>query len=377
MRVLIVGVSTRAAAASAAQAGFEVIALDAYADIDQHASVRALSLPRDFGTSFSPAAIVEAARELSSDAVVYLSSLENHPKSVAALAEGRALWGNAPDVLRRVRDPKLVTHALGLRGIRAPRVITTAQDVPLQSDVERWMIKPRISGGGHGVRLWHPNEPVPRSHYLQEFVDGVPGSVVFVAVAGRGVVLGTSRQLIGESAFGVSGFRYCGNILNIAVTKESTAAAVALVDAVTDAFPLIGVGAIDFIAKDDGLHPVEVNPRWSASMELVERARGISLFGLHADACARGVLPQFDLGQSPAPGDAHGKAIVFAREDIVVGDIRGWLEDPSVRDIPREGDHIATGQPICTVFAVGSDEADCHARLVERARQIYSELIDS
>ena len=390
MRVLIVGVSTRAAAASAAQAGFEVIALDAYADIDQHASVRALSLPRDFGTSFSPAAIVEAARELSSDAVVYLSSLENHPKSVAALAEGRALWGNAPDVLRRVRDPKLVTHALGLRGIRAPRVITTAQDVPLQSDVERWMIKPRISGGGHGVSLWHPNEPVPRSHYLQEFVDGVPGSVVFVAVAGRGVVLGTSRQLIGESAFGVSGFRYCGNILNIAVTKESTAAAVALVDAVTDAFPLIGVGAIDFIATDDGLHPVEVNPRWSASMELVERARGISLFGLHADACARGVLPQLlevsqqavitrpsapkDLRQSPAPGEAHGKAIVFAREDVVVGDTRGWLEDPSVRDVPRQGDHIATGQPICTVFAVGSDEADCHARLVERAERIYSEL---
>ena len=89
-RVLIVGVSTRAAADSAARAGFDVIALDAYADLDQHPSVRALSLPRDFGTPFSPEAVVNVARELPSDAVVYLSSLENHPKAVEALTTATA-----------------------------------------------------------------------------------------------------------------------------------------------------------------------------------------------------------------------------------------------------------------------------------------------
>ncbi len=47
-RVLIAGVSTRAAAESAANAGFTVTALDAFGDLDQHPSVRSLSLPRDF-----------------------------------------------------------------------------------------------------------------------------------------------------------------------------------------------------------------------------------------------------------------------------------------------------------------------------------------
>ena len=28
--------------------------------------------------------------------------------------------------------------------------------------------------------------------------------------------------------------------------------------------------------------PIEINPRWSASMELVERAHGVSVFGVHA-----------------------------------------------------------------------------------------------
>src|SRR4030095_5614913 len=59
--VLIVGVSTRAAAESAARAGFRVTSIDAFADLDQHPSVRALSMTRDFGRRFTPAAVARAA----------------------------------------------------------------------------------------------------------------------------------------------------------------------------------------------------------------------------------------------------------------------------------------------------------------------------
>src|SRR5919204_109955 len=102
MRVLIAGISTRAAAESAARAGFTVTALDAFADVDQHPSVRALLLPRPF----SAAAAAAAARNVECDAVAYLANFENHPDEVAALAGPRRLWGNPPAVLRRVRDPK-------------------------------------------------------------------------------------------------------------------------------------------------------------------------------------------------------------------------------------------------------------------------------
>jgi predicted ATP-grasp superfamily ATP-dependent carboligase len=373
-RVLIVGVSTRAAAESAANAGFDVIALDAYADIDQHPSVRALSLSRDFHMPFSVDAIVNAAGDLASDAIVYLSSLENHPRAVAALAVGRELWGNTPEVLRRVRDPKTLADQFTQLGIRAPRVITSGQPGTVNvGNVEQWVLKPRVSGGGHGVGLWHSDQPVPRGQYLQEYVEGVPGSVVFVAAGGGGVALGVSRQLVGESAFGAVGFRYCGNILR-SLDETVASNAIALVDAVTSAFPLVGVGGIDFVATASGLRPVEVNPRWSASMELVERARGISMFGAHADACVQRVLPQFDLKQ-PAATATHGKAIVFARQDVVVGDTTGWLHEPDIRDVPREGEHIAAGQPICTVFAAGTDDSTCHALLVERAARIYAEVV--
>ena len=276
------GVSTRAAADSAARAGFEVTALDAYADLDQHPSVRALSLPRDFGTAFSPDALVDAARELAGDALVYLSSLENHPKAVDALTTGRSLWGNPSDVLRRVRDPMSLMSAFTARGIRAPRVIDADQAALVPRVGERWMLKPRVSGGGHGVRVWSPGEAVATSHYLQEFIEGTPGSVSFVAAGGRGVALGITRQLVGDAAFGSSGFRYCGNIL--LKPQGLVADATALVDAVAAEFSLAGVGSIDVIASPDGLQPVEVNPRWSASMELAERSGRGAVFAAHARA---------------------------------------------------------------------------------------------
>lgn len=370
MRALIVGVSTRAAAESAARAGFTVIALDAYGDLDHHPAVQALSLPRDFHTAFSPDAIVAAAHAIPSDIVVYLSSLENHPRAVEALAGGRMLWGNSPEVLRRVRNPGTLDDAFARRRIRAPQVLSHIEELSERGG--SWLIKPRQSGGGHGVRMWHRGETITRHHYLQEFMDGVPGSVVFVAAGGRGVAIGTTRQLVGDSAFGATGFRYCGNILHAAIDKERARRAAALVDAVSAEFSLVGVGSIDVIATSDGLCPIEVNPRWSASMELVERARGVSVFGMHADACGHGVLSPFDLERAPATRDTHGKAIVFARRDVIVGNTRAWLDDADVRDVPREGERIDAGQPICTVLAAGADESACYAKLVERAQRIYS-----
>ena len=98
-RVLVAGVSTRAAAESAARAGFAVTAIDAFGDLDHHAAVRALSLPRDFGAPMTAAAVARASRAIDCDAVAYVSNVDNHPGAVATLTAGRWLWGNPASVL--------------------------------------------------------------------------------------------------------------------------------------------------------------------------------------------------------------------------------------------------------------------------------------
>jgi predicted ATP-grasp superfamily ATP-dependent carboligase len=101
-------------------------------------------------------------------------------------------------------------------------------------------------------------------------------------------------------------------------------------------------------------------------MELVERAHGVSMFGVHARAC-EGELPV-------APRSArqvHGKAIVFARHDSQLGDTRGWLSRSWLADVPRPGERIAEGRPICTVFARARHPRQCRQLLVRRARKVY------
>jgi uncharacterized protein len=212
---------------------------------------------------------------------------------------------------------------------------------------------------------------------LQRFVDGVPASIVFVAAQGQCTALGLTRQLVGDDAFGASGFRYCGNILAPAGDSHFTrgddllAAATSLATTVAREFDLVGVNGIDFIARDGVAIPIEVNPRYSASMELVERAYGLSIFGAHSDACLHGRLPTFDLARMRATAGAVGKAVVFARRDVMCGDTRSWLDDPTVRDVPHPGEHIPAGRPVCTVFAEGTDSASCYAGIVRRAESIY------
>jgi len=355
-------------AESAAVAGYAVCSLDAFGDLDQHPAVRAVSLPRDVGVPFTVDAVVRAAERIETDVVAYLSPFENHPVAVERLARGRTLWGNGASVLRRVRRPGVVSRPAGV------------------SSPDRWLVKPRASGGGHGIEWWSPGNPVPAGSHVEPFIDGEPGSIVFVA-AGRAIVpLGLTRQLVGDAAFGATGFRYCGSILHVIPSEARNPqapdrglsqlfdSALHVARGVVTEFDLVGVNCIDFIARDGIAMPIEINPRWSASMELVERAHGVSVFGVHAAACAASELPTFDLTRGDTDTAVTGKAIVFARHDVICGDTAAWLGDTTVRDVPHPGEHIPAGRPVCTVFASSRDADACHAALIARANRLYETL---
>jgi predicted ATP-grasp superfamily ATP-dependent carboligase len=322
---------------------------------------------------------------------------------VASLAAGRVLWGNPVDVLTRVRDPQLVSDAFRRHGFLVPAVRAGAIDNPQPFSLSRarhveaigghegqahappivaadaeWLVKPLASGGGQGVRPWRGR--MPKRCYLQELVPGIPCSVTFVAAGGRAVTLGLSRQLVGDPAFGARGYRYCGSILvgrseiEEPLGRELMSRAAGLASVAAGEFDLVGVNGVDFIARGSEPVPIEVNPRWCGSMELVERAHGASVFGAHAGACAAGMLPSFDFAYAARSASVAGKAVVFARHAVVIGDTRPWLDDPTVRDVPHAGERIAVGYPVCTVFASGRTMDDCYRGLVARADRAYAEL---
>ena len=367
--VLIAGVSTRALAVSAARAGYRVTAVDAFGDADLREVAEVLPLSPHGATRYTPAAAAAAGRPVTADAVAYTSNFENFPEAVSALARGRRLLGNPAAVLTQVRNPITLARVLRQRGFAVPA--TRASAPPAAREPERWLLKPRRSGGGHGTTPWRIGRPVSRRAYLQERIRGLTGSIVFAADGRRAVVLGLSRQLVGERNFGAHAFRYCGSLLAperaplFPRQAELLVRATALADAVTEAFGLRGLNGLDFVARDGVPLPIEVNPRYSASMELVERATGASLFTIHAGAC-EGRLPE----SARLPLRVYGKAIVYARRDVVVGDPVAWGV-PAIADVPHPGERIGRGHPICTLLADGPDAEGCLRVLVAGAAAIY------
>jgi len=370
-QVLIVAASARGLAESAARAGYRVHAIDAYGDLDLRAQASTVAMRRDLGREWSAAAAARVAAAIPCRAIAYGSNLENHPAAVARLARGRRLWGNQPEVLRRARDPVRLAEALRSRGLPAPRTSHT----PERDDSHRWLLKPRLSGGGQGIRPLRPGDRVPGTRYVQERIDGVAGSITFVADGRRAAPLGLSLQLVGLPGFGASGFRYCGSLLcggpaplfdrEPALLESAIAAATAA----TEAFGLVGVNGIDFIARDGVAWVVELNPRYSASMELVERAHRVSIFQAHVDGCS-GRLPSAAHLRGPLP-QVHGKAVIYATESLIAQRVRRW-RDESIRDVPHPGERIARGRPICTVFAAAESATACMAVLEARAAWVYS-----
>jgi hypothetical protein len=343
--------------------GHRVAAFDLFGDLDlRRGGARVVARP---GGSLT--ALVDAAVQVPAASVVYGASFENHPALVARLAERHALLGNGPQTLRAVRDPHRLAAALRDAGLPYPRTFAAAPD----DRSGRWLRKPLRGGGGTRVRAWRGGA-LPAGAVVQQRIDGVACSAAAVGDGVQAVVLGLTEQLVGRRAFGVRGYRWCGNVvpprLPAGERKALLGQARVICSSLAAAFALRGLFGVDFVWDGERAWTIEVNPRPTASLEAIEAALGVGVFDAHLRACA-GELAQVE-GERAS---AAGKAVLFATEDVVVGDSVGWLQR-GVRDVPHPGERIAAGRPICTLVAVAATPQDVLDELDEQAARLRAEL---
>jgi predicted ATP-grasp superfamily ATP-dependent carboligase len=387
-RLLLLGVSVRALAASAARSRIVaarypggILAIDFFGDADLlRLPVEALSLPRDLGRSRTVLSLVRAALRLRWQALIYAGGIENRPALLARLQARGTVLGNDAATVRRLRDPEVFFPSLGRLGIRHPRTFVGREaGEPLRGRRSprgrtRYLWKGSRSGGGMRLGLARPGESRPRGRYLQELLPGPVGSVAFVADGTRAAILGVTEQISGWNELGGSGFRYGGNIAGPPQALLPPGALPILSDAasaIARRFGLRGLNGLDFVVTRGVPHVLEVNPRYTASMELLEEISGVNLIDLHLEALAGGPLPDGLLVASPGRRQGPpflGKGILYA-ERTVRGVEPERLAALGCRDIPVAGETIRAGQPVCTVIAPGRSPDDCRRNLVALAAQ--------
>jgi len=367
MRVLLVGVSTRAMAQSAVAAGYEVVSLDYFGDRDQPASAKVHALGRDFHLPLTHASLAKATRQLAAgvDAVAFGSGVENEPALLEA-CDGVLVLGNMQKAIEGVRDLKKLGDVLQPTRVVIPETLFAGDRLPKKG---RWLVKDLSHSGGFGVREWDGKTILRHGQVLQRRLEGQLCSATFLADGQQAVILGMTRQYAGVTELGTSGFAWCGNVAPL-LYPELEAMLAEAAKAMTRTFGLCGLNGIDFLFTEGTPALLEVNPRYPGSVELLERVCEVNAFQLHVEAC-RGHLPQLP----PISGwrQAWGKGILYTREALHVGDTSGWMEQ-GIADVPHSGAEIPKGSPVCTLFASGNDLEDCWQNVLEKAGKLEKEF---
>jgi predicted ATP-grasp superfamily ATP-dependent carboligase len=328
MKVLVVAVSARMLAQLAVADGYTVIALDRFGDVDLREVATGATAP-------DGDALTALADDIDAEAVVYGAGFENRPDLVARLAEGRELFGTPPELLAAVRDPWAVGAAAWAVGARAPETLLSAAT----SVRGEWLRKPRRGGGGRGVQPWEGGS-LRRSEVLQRRIHGLSCSAVAIGDGRRAALLAVTEQLHHSA-----GFQWVGNVTPPRLPEQQADELEDQLRAVcAEVVARFGVcGAFGIDAIWDGRHAwvLEVNPRPTASLELV----GPGCFEAHVRG-ARGL----GVKRGGMFRCARVKLVLFADRAVRAPDPEWWPAG-LVRDIPHAGETFKRGDPVCTLVS--------------------------
>lgn len=355
-RLLVLGASTRAAAASALRAGFAPVCGDRFGDVDLRERCP-VTVAEDY-----PAGLERLALASPPGAWMYTGALENFPRLVMRISRHRPLDGNAAQVLRQVRDPIQIAAAVSHAGLPCPACRKTADSLPVDGT---WLKKRVRSSGGTSVQPWRGEGKNHLGCYFQQRIAGTPCAAIYVAAAGRARLLGVTEQLL------TAGFRYAGSVGPLRLEPDVETLAAELGSVLAREFGLVGLFGVDAVLAHSAIWPVEINPRYTASIEVLERALGLLSIALHAAACRQAQLPA-DAPAALASAPAWcGKAIYYARTDVVISagftsylaglnEGRAW---PVAADIPSPGTFVRAGQPVATALAEAANREVVLGRL--------------
>jgi uncharacterized protein len=367
-RFMIFGASTRAAAQSAVRAGFRPLCADCFVDEDLKEVADVLPLD-DY-----PNGLLATVANSPPLPWIYTGALENRPALIEKLASLRPLWGNPADVLSAVRNPFRLFETL--KAARLPALAVRECDSPPPPAEGRWLLKPLAGAAGRGIQIWQPGalpvEQIGEPCYFQERHTGKPISALFLATRNGAALIGVSDQLIGLPALSAEPFAYCGSIGPIPLAESTKRQIAQTGDAVASTFGLRGLFGIDLLL-DQGTGvawPTEVNPRYTASVEIYEWVSGLPLLKWHIRACqadesssaSRRLVEEFQLELETVrlerPTRQAAKVIVYAPFSLHAPDLTEvarlhGFESQSIEiaDRPGPGIPITAKSPVCTLIA--------------------------
>jgi uncharacterized protein len=361
-RLLVVSISGRALAWSAAKTGRRVAVFDFFGDRDTRATAEVVCVGADEGIAIDPGRLMAAlAAEPPGSSIVLGSGFESAPQLTSRLAAYGQVYANDPGVVAALKDPELGIALLGACGWRVP---ATQWEPP--AEPAGWLEKAAgAAGGTHVRRAGRAGDERRRAVYFQREVPGQPLSVTFLADGDRAYCLGFNRLRV--EAVGNARFCYAGAVAGIHVSPALRAQAQSSLDRLVRVTGLRGLAGLDFMLDGEGMTALDVNPRPTATFELYDDDFREGLVHWHLASFERPVHEFADLLGRIA-GRPRAIGVVYARDTVTVpreASFPGWC-----RDVPCAGTVIAAGAPFLSVFAEAASSGEAEREIEARSRLV-------
>jgi len=364
-------------ATSATKAGYKVYTVDYFGDQDlKRVCHESLSIVKQtlgvtcgqLSTNFNPEALLQLTMGLlkknTIDVTLLSTGLDDSPDVLFELNDMIPILGNCPHVIKRIRDKMKFFQELERLEIPHPETAMAENFEEARKKAKDIgypvLVKPSKGFGGVGIRKAQGPKELKQAFQhaslidekvlIQEYISGTPASVSLISSNNETITLTLNEQLLGVNELGQEEpFGYCGNVVPLVTTRSVMNRCKNTTERITSHFGLIGSNGIDFVISKEGIpYVVEVNPRFQATLECVERVLGINMVEAHMKACLQGILPII----VKKTAVFCTRLILFAPQRSIIPDLSVFEE---VRDIPIPEVIIEKGEPVCSIVREGAD----------------------
>ncbi|MFO1063282.1 MAG: ATP-grasp domain-containing protein [Pirellulales bacterium] len=407
--VAAVGYSTRSAAESLHVAGLRVTAIDAFCDEDTRRVAQCMEI------SDWPHGIIETVAVSQPDAVLLCGGMETQVDVVRQIERRCRLLGPTAEQIKQLRDPLVWAAAVDdCEGIRIPNTYSgsdrrwlAARNTRLDdvaTNDERWLLKSLSGAGGlhitecsfaSGVQQLSVDEDhhaAPR--LLQQFVSGRVIGVVWYLGYDSVELCGAVQAWNANEWPAPLSFQYRGSFGPLLLNNLQSERLKHFGSALQQETAACGLIQADFIEDTDGnLFLLEVNPRWTAGIEILEAEHATSMCTRYTTSRSQSVsVPFMDQFSTRA-----AKAIYYSPFDLrlttsmlrelqsfgrdrfrigrAVGEALWFLSD--LPPVAESNVDFSQGSPVLTIQARidrSLSENDDRDRLLNQLRAGYEQV---
>jgi uncharacterized protein len=368
-KIIVAAIASRAYVKAAAEAGFEVVAIDAFVDADTQRLANQCYQIDFFENQLDNNQLLKVLDGLDLQQFIgfcYGAGFEKTPSILSQINKRIPIIGNTAQNVGKCKAANIFFKICDELNIAYP---PTMYELP--SHLNGWVQKEiGGSGGGHIKQLSDKQEIQVNNVYYQKIQEGKPISCLFLANESGVQVVGISEQWLDVND--VEPFRYGGAVSHAEITERAKMRLIDYVSKLSQAIGLVGINSCDAICDGDDVYVLEVNPRLSATVDLYV-AEQPNLIAAHVAASqsklGEDVFKKNNLNKKSA---AH--QVIYAQYEVTIGDNMSW--PVWARDVPRGGSCFRVGMPICTVFSEADTALLARKLVQDKAIELKNKLLN-